>query len=135
MLMKMTTASAFALCLVAAGALAAQAPVTKTKSVTGTATIQAIESSTRAITLRDETGTEETYVAGPEVKRFDELKVGDTVKMTYYESVFLQVRKPGVVPAGTTGDKLSGTAIDGGITRGEGALPGVSAGVQEKMTV
>ena len=93
--MKPTVVVAAALCLAIAPAATAQTPVTKTKSVSATATIQAIDSTTRSITLRDETGVEDTYVAGPEIKRFDELKVGDTVKMTYYESVFLQVRKAG----------------------------------------
>ena len=103
--MKSTVVVAAALCLAIAPAATAQTPVTKTKSVSATATIQAIDSTTRSITLRDETGVEDTYVAGPEVKRFDELKVGDTVKMTYYESVFLQVRKAGAAADRTTGDK------------------------------
>ena len=100
-----------------------------------TATIQAIDSTTRAITLRDETGVEDTYVAGPEMKRFDELKVGDTVKMTYTESVVLQVRKAGGAAAGTTGAKPAASTLDAAVTRGKGALPGVTAAVQDKMTV
>jgi Cu/Ag efflux protein CusF len=128
--MKTTTVVAAVICLSAAGILA-QAPITKTRSITGTATIQAIDTTTRAITLRDESGTEDTYIAGPEVKRFDELKVGDTVKMTYYESVIVQARKAGAAATGTTGEK---PAIDAAMTRGQGALPGVTAAVQEKMT-
>ena len=73
-------------------------------------------------------------MAGPEITRFDELKVGDTVKMTYYESVFLQVRKAGSA-AGTTGAKPADATLDAAVTRGKGALPGVTAAVQEKMTV
>ena len=129
--MKPTAAIAAVLCLAATTATA-QAPITKTKSVSGTATIQAIDSTTRAITLRDETGVEDTYIAGPEVKRFDEFKVGDTVKMTYYESVVLQARKAGAA-AGTSGAKPPTT--DAAITRGKGATPGVTASVQDKMTV
>ena len=132
--MKPTVVVAAALCLAIAPAATAQTPVTKTKSVTATATIQAIDSTTRSITIKDETGVEDTYVAGPEIKRFDELKVGDTVKMTYYESVFLQVRKAGAA-AGTTGAKPADSTLDAAVTRGKGALPGVTAAVQEKMTV
>jgi hypothetical protein len=132
--MKPTVVVAAALCLAIAPAATAQTPVTKTKSVTATATIQAIDSTTRSITLRDETGVEDRYVAGPEVTRFNELKVGDTVKMTYYESVFLQVRKAGGA-AGTTGAKPADATLDAAVTRGKGALPGVTAAVQEKMTV
>jgi len=132
--MKPTVVVAAALCLAIAPAVTAQTPVTKTKSVTATATIQAIDSTTRSITFKDETGVEDTYVAGPEIKRFDELKVGDTVKMTYYESVFLQVRKAGAA-AGTTGAKPADSTLDAAVTRGKGAMPGVTAAVQEKMTV
>ncbi len=132
--MKPTVLVAAALCLALAPAATAQTPVTKTKSVSATATIQAIDTTTRSITLRDETGVEDTYVAGPEIKRFNELKVGDTVKMTYYESVFLQVRKAAGA-AGTTGAKPADATLDAAVTRGKGALPGVTAAVQEKMTV
>jgi hypothetical protein len=131
MQMKPTAAVAAALCLAVATATA-QTPVTKTKSVSATATIQAIDSTNRAITLREANGVEDTYIAGPEVKRFDELKVGDTVKMTYYESVVLQARKAGAA-AGTTGAKPA--TADAAITRGTGALPGVTASVQDRMTV
>ena len=130
--MKTTAAAAAAVCLAVAGVMA-QAPITKTRSITGTATIQAIDSTTRAITLRDESGVEDTYVAGPEVKRFAELKVGDTVKMTYYESVIVQVRKPGA-KVGTTGAKPADPGLDAAVTRGQGALPSATAAVQEKMT-
>ena len=106
---------------------AAQAPVTKSASVSATATIQAIDSTARTITLRDEKGQEDTYSVGPEVTRFDELKVGDAVTMTYYESMVFQIRKPGDAPGAAT--------IDASVNRGKGALPGVSASVQEKMTV
>ena len=131
--MKSTAAVVAALCL-AVATTSAQSPVTKTKSVSATATIQAIDSTSRAITLRDETGVEDTYIAGPEVKRFDELKVGDTVKMTYYESVVLQARKSGGAAAGTAGTPAP-AATDAAITRGKGPMPGVTASVQDKMTV
>jgi hypothetical protein len=133
--MKSTVVIAAALSLALAPAATAQTPVTKTKSVTATATIQAIDSTTRTITLKDETGVEDSYVAGPELKRFDELKVGDTVKMTYFESAFLQLRKAGGAATGTTGAKPADSTIDAAITRGKGALPGGTAAVQEKMTV
>jgi Cu/Ag efflux protein CusF len=95
--------------------------------MTATATIQAIDSTSRAITLRDEKGQEDTYTVGPEVKRFDELKVGDTVKMTYYESIVYQIRKPG--------EKPGPTSLDAAASRGKAALPSGTVGVQQKMTV
>jgi Cu/Ag efflux protein CusF len=122
------TVAALALALCFAGmSVAAQSPITKSVSVSGTATIQAIDSTNRLITLRDEKGQEDTYAVGPEITRFNELKVGDKVKMTYYESLVLQVRKPGDKPAPSTAE----TAVN----RGKGALPGGSIAMQEKMTV
>jgi hypothetical protein len=86
--------------------------VSKSESVSATATIQAIDTANRIVTLRDEKGVEDTYVVGPQVKRFNELKVGDKVKLTYYESLVMQVRKPGD-PAPTAGDQMKGTRSTG----------------------
>ena len=68
-----------------------------------TATIKAIDPATRSVTLRSENGDEDTFTVGPAVTRFDQLKVGDTIKATYYESLVFEVRKPGAptVPSGT----------------------------------
>src|SRR5262245_54312017 len=81
--------------LVATTVAQAQPSVTKSNSVTATATIQAIDSTTRRITLRTDKGEEDSFVVGPAVARFNELKVGDKIKMTYYESLVFVLRKPG----------------------------------------
>jgi hypothetical protein len=122
-----TTILVTALGVAASATALAQAPITKSASVSATATIQAIDSTARIITLRDEKGMEDTFAVGPEVKRFNELKVGDTVKMTYYESLVLQIRKPG--------EKPGATSVEAGLNRAKGATPGGSLGVQDKMTV
>jgi hypothetical protein len=112
----------------AAAAHAQPAPITKSTTVRGTATIQAIDSSTRGITLKADTGEEDTFTAGPEVTRFNELKVGDTVNIAYVESLVVQVRKPGdATPTATTGDAA--------LTRNAGARPGGTLGAQVKTTV
>ena len=116
-----------ALFLTGATAASGQDPIVKSTSVSATATIQAIDSTTRTITLRDQKGQEDMYAVGPEVKRFDELKVGDTVKMTYNESIVLQVRKAGGQPGPTSSEAA--------VTPGKGALPGATVAVQDKMTV
>jgi len=119
---------ALAVSLAAATAVAAQEPITKTQSVTATATIQAIDSTGRAITLRDEKGNEDSFTVGPGVKRFSELKVGDKVKFTYYESLVLGVRKPGdPAPAGTSSNAAA--------SRGKGDLPSATIAVQDKASV
>src|SRR6516165_5091395 len=80
--------------------------VTKQQQATATLTIQAINSTARSLTLRNEKGEEDTFVAGPEVKRFDQLKVGDKIKVTYYESLVFELRKPGA-PSSPSGDALA----------------------------
>ena len=73
-----------------------RAPITKSNVMTATVTIQAIDSTSRLITFKnDADGTEDTVYAGPDVKRFDQLKVGDKVNVKYYESLVMQLRKPG----------------------------------------
>jgi hypothetical protein len=88
-----TTAALMA--LMVAGPAAAQEPLAKTKSVTATATVTAIDTTARLITLRDEKGQEDTYRVSPDLKRFNEFKVGDTIRMSYHEAVVVEVLKPG----------------------------------------
>lgn len=107
---------------------AMQTPVTKAVSTTERATIQAIDTTARTVTLRDDKGMEDTFSVGPEVKRFNEFKVGDVVKMTYYESLVLFVRKPGD-PAPTK------DVTDTALTRAKSTLPAATLAVQEKRTV
>jgi hypothetical protein len=113
--------------LVAGSMVQASQTVKKTDSVTATATIQAIDKTNRLVTLKDEKGAEDTMQVGPEMKRFDELKVGDKVKVTYYESLVLQVRKPGDAVK-TAGDEAK-------LTRGTGASPSGTMSVQQTTTV
>lgn len=48
------------------------------------ATVVAVDKDSRTLTLRDEDGTEWTFVAGPEVRNFDQIKRGDQVITHYY---------------------------------------------------
>jgi Cu/Ag efflux protein CusF len=88
------------LAFLAAGTAFAQPPASVSKGavVTETATIVAIDSTNRMVSLKTEDGTVETIYAGPEVKRFAELKVGDKVTFRYYESVVFSIQKPGDKP-------------------------------------
>lgn len=113
--------------VLAMGQLAqASQTVTKSESVSATATIQAIDKANRLVTLRDEKGAEDTMVVGPAMKRFDELKVGDKVKVTYYESLVLQVRKPG---------DAAKPADDAKLTKGTGASPSGTLSRQQSTSV
>jgi len=59
------------------------------------ATIAAIDKATRAVTLKDAKGAETTVTAGPEVKNFDQMKVGDKVTAEYLRAVALELKKGG----------------------------------------
>ena len=127
MIIKSAAVLTVAMCVSLAAAESGQPAITKGKTMSSTATILAIDSTARMITLRDSSGLEDVYTVGPEVQRFNELKIGDSVKTTYYESTVLQIRKAGGMP-GPTG-------TSGAVTSGTGALPSGTMGVQEKMTV
>jgi hypothetical protein len=60
-----------------------------------TATITAIDKATRDVTLKGPQGNEVTVTAGPEVKNFDQLKVGDNVDLNYVEALTLELKKGG----------------------------------------
>ena len=111
----------------AAALTLAQAPVTKANVVKISATIQAIDATTRAITLRDDKGNEDVFTAGPGVQRFNELKVGQKVNITYYESIVFQLVKPG--------EKGSGESFEAALNRAKGALPAGTLATQDKATV
>jgi len=65
------------------------------QAVNITATITAVDKKTRDITLKGPQGNEVTFTAGPDVKNFDNLKVGDQVKADYTEAVTLELKKGG----------------------------------------
>jgi Cu/Ag efflux protein CusF len=91
-------ASLIALALATAASAQPPAPVTKSAVQTLTATIVAIDSTNRLISLKADNGAVETIVAGPDMQRFNELKVGDKVTFKYYESVVFAIQKPGATP-------------------------------------
>jgi Cu/Ag efflux protein CusF len=102
-----------------------QAPDPVAAPVKVTATIEAIDRTARLITLRGPQGNLATVYADTAVKRFAELKVGDKVTASYYESIAVHVRKPGE-PAPTAGSAA--------VTPSKG-VPGATAAVQETATV
>ncbi len=60
-----------------------------------TAKVEAIDLSKRIVTLRNADGYVFALRVGEEARNLDRISVGDKVTATYYESVALQVRKPG----------------------------------------
>lgn len=59
-----------------------------------TFTVEAIDAAKRSITLKSPDGGTGSYIVGEEVKRFSEIKVGDTIVVQYHVGVFAEFRKP-----------------------------------------
>ena len=95
-------------------------------TVTMTATVEAIEQSSRTVTLKNEKGIFETIQAPPEFKRFNELKVGDKITARYVDNVVVRMKKPGEA------------AVDveaGALVKGTSGAPAAAAGTQRTITV
>jgi Cu/Ag efflux protein CusF len=106
----------------------AKKPITQKATQTIKSTIEAIDHDARLITLKGKDGETETIYAPPELRRFDELKVGDKVTFTYKESLVYQIRKPGEpVPPSKIDDPA--------VIRNATAKPSGSTTQQQTVTV
>ena len=108
--------------------LAAQKPVSQGAVLTETFTVTAIDHTSRLVTLLDSKGLSHEIYCGPDVQRFDALKVGDKVTFRYHESVVYSIRKPGSAGSGAA-------ATTGGVVRTPGAKPGGTISQQMTATV
>ena len=55
--------------------------------------ITAIDKNTRAVTIKGGSGNELTITAGPQVKNFRKIKVGDLVTLNYVAALGLELKK------------------------------------------
>ena len=108
-----------ALTMMAAGQLRAQ--VSKTiqgEMQTVTVTVEAIEKSSREVTVKKPDGKYDVLYVPASVKRFDTLKIGDKITAKYYENMVLQLKAPGQASV----DKESGA-----VTKSENKSAGTVA--------
>jgi len=99
-----------------AASAAANQPLTRAQTVEARATVTAIDHATRMVTLKGQDGQTFDVQAGPEVKNFDKIVVGDVVKASYTESLAFQVAPKGVTPGGAS---ESANRIPGGAEVGK----------------
>jgi len=78
-----------------------------------TATIVAIDTTTRDITLKGPKGNWVVVTAGPEVKNFDQMNVGDKVHARYVEALVLELRKGNNLAVTRTEEASSSGAMQG----------------------
>ena len=92
----------------------AQKPAFEKSELTAvTATVEAIDHATRMVTLKGPKGNTFTFKAGEEVRNLPQVKVGDQVVAKYYESIAIEVKKPGEATPGVTKEEAAGRARQG----------------------
>jgi hypothetical protein len=95
--------------------------------VSVTAKVKAINHKTRMVTLQGPDGKVIKFKAGDEVRNLAQVKVGDEVNATYYESLAYEVKKPGAA--------APGAAVAQGLERAKlGEKPGGAAGQVTTIT-
>ena len=97
-----------------------------TQTVTISGSVATIDHAKRVVNIKTSDGKFETIDVPAGAKRFDELKVGDKVSLTYNNNVSARVKPPGEADVDT------GSATS---TAGQQARPGGTATVQRTMTV
>ena len=112
-----------------AGCAATKKPSGRMEDVTeARATVTAVDQQKRLVTLKDSSGMETVVQAGPEVRNFDQIKVGDEVVTSFTQAVAWQVKRagegapgistqdevkraqPGEKPGGSVGSSVTVTA-------------------------
>jgi hypothetical protein len=103
----------------------AQEKVIPVHTVTLAGTVETIDHGKRVVTIKTADGKFETIDVPESAKRFDELKVGDKVSITYNNNVFVRVKPVGEAPVDTAGKQS---------TMGQEARPGGATSVQRQIT-
>jgi len=111
---------------VALPALAQQTEIAG-EMVTIKGSVEAIDHTNRVLTLKLEDGEFENVTVPKGAERFDEVKVGDTLQVRYYDNVTVRVKDPGEA-AVDTAEIAAARAADS-------AAPGGHIAAQRKMTV
>jgi hypothetical protein len=108
-----------------AGAVVAKEPgkVAMADAVRVSASVQAIDKDKRLVTLKGPKGNTFVVHAGPEVKNFDQIKVGDEVVVRYVEALTLELKK-------ASGGIRERVEREGAVAAQPGERPGAAVGRQ-----
>lgn len=96
---------------------------TQTVNISGT--VETIDHAKRVVNIKTSDGKFHTIDVPPGAKRFDEVKVGDKVSITYNNTVSARLKPPGEAPVDTGASTT---------TAGQQANPGGTASVERTMT-
>jgi len=102
----------------------------QTKTLTGetqtiSATVEAINVTTRTLTLKGPKGNFMDIVVPDSVQRFSSIKVGDTLTARYYENLVIRKKQPGEPDVDTSSE---------GVTKGGIEKPARTAAKQRTIT-
>jgi ABC-type sulfate/molybdate transport systems ATPase subunit len=110
-------------------ALAASAPAQVKElpgvTVTVSGTVEAIDHTSRVLSLKNAKGEIVTVDVPADVKRFPEIKVGDQITARYYDNVTVRLKKPGEAAVNTDAAAT---------TPGTGVKPAKTVATQRTMT-
>ena len=113
--------------LVSTSALSTAQPREAERQTEVTGTVEAVDHTGRSVTIRLQPGSLVTLDVPPNAGRFDQVKVGDTIKATYYDRVSIRVK-----PAG---EPVVDRVLEPALTATPGALPGATTTRQRVTTV
>jgi Cu/Ag efflux protein CusF len=110
-------------------ALVASSPgqATAARAISVSATVEAIDPATRQVTLKGPKGNLNTVTAGPEVRNFDQIKVGDMVVARYLQALTLTLMKDGK-------ELRSSVETPGAARTAAGERPGGAVAKQTEVT-
>lgn len=117
--------TALALTAALAADAAAQVKILPGETTTMTATVEAIEQSSRSVTLRDPKGQLRTITVPQSVERFSDVKIGDKLTVTFYDTITIRKKDPGEPDVDT---------LTGGKTPTAGVKPAGTASIQQTIT-
>jgi Cu/Ag efflux protein CusF len=103
---------------------------TAKRAIHGTGTVTAIDVAGRSITLKNSSGATRTFKVGPDVKRLDEIAVGDLITIDYEQGLALEFQPVG---SETVPPKATATGARGETDQAPGGT--AAAGVTGTVTV
>jgi Cu/Ag efflux protein CusF len=86
----------------AAGVKEGKRTLSASDLVTASAVVEGIDQKSRMVTLKESDGQRLRFKVSDDVKNLQQVKKGDQVNVSYYESVMLQLHKPGDATPGVT---------------------------------
>ena len=95
-------------------------------AITRTSKVTAVDPAQRTVTLAHPNGMTNTYELGENVRNFDQIKVGDEVKVTLLEAVAVAVSKSNAPPDASGRDVIA--------VAPKGAMPGVIMAKTRQIT-